>query len=90
MHMSILPSSTAGSASAPNQPSSLVKPIDPTVIAEKIVKHLFNYVSGFISGSGSGIVGPDSVVPMGLIAKWYESFLGKIKAGGMGFLDRQE
>jgi protein Hikeshi len=62
---------------------------DATLLAEKIVKHLFNYVSGFVSGSGSSL-SPDSMVPMSLIARWYESFLSKARAGGVGFLDRQE
>ncbi|KAH9077682.1 DUF775-domain-containing protein [Lactarius deliciosus] len=62
---------------------------DATVFAEKIVKHLFNYVSSFVSGSGTSL-SPDSMVPVGLIARWYESFLAKARAGGVGFLDRQE
>ncbi|KAF9007097.1 hypothetical protein BDQ17DRAFT_1302524 [Cyathus striatus] len=71
-------------------PSALAKPgadltKDPTVLAERIVKHLFNYVSGFLGGSS---VTPDVAVPLSIIAKWYESFLGKVKAGGVGFLER--
>ena len=58
---------------------------DPTVLAERIVKHLFNYVSGFTGGSG---MSPDVAVPMSVIAKWHESFMGKIRAGGVGFLER--
>ncbi|TFK53248.1 hypothetical protein OE88DRAFT_1617130, partial [Heliocybe sulcata] len=65
-------------------PSAVQKPGDPTVLAEKVVKHLFNYVSGFVGGSG---VTPDSAVPMGMIARWYESFVGKVRAGGVGFLE---
>ncbi|CAK5263446.1 unnamed protein product [Mycena citricolor] len=60
---------------------------DPTVLAERIVKHLFNYVSGFTGGNA---VSPDVPVPMGLIVKWYESFMAKVKNGGIGFLDRTE
>lgn len=71
--------------------SALVPPPpDPTVLAEKIVKNLFNYVSGFVPGAGNGKVTPDSVVAMGVIAKWYEKFLAKAKAGGIGFLDNEE
>jgi protein Hikeshi len=62
---------------------------DVTILAEKIVKHLFNFVSGFVSGSGTSL-SPESMVPMSLIARWYESFLAKARAGGVGFLDRQE
>lgn len=58
---------------------------DPGVLAERIVKHLFNYVSGFVGGSG---VTPELAVPMNIIAKWYESFMGKVRAGGIGFLER--
>ncbi|KAJ7866461.1 hypothetical protein B0H14DRAFT_3593998 [Mycena olivaceomarginata] len=42
--------------------STRVAPLrDPTLLAERVVKHLFNYVSGFTGGS----VGADVVVPMG-------------------------
>jgi hypothetical protein len=73
-------------------PSSLVKPgvdltRDPTVLAERIVKHLFNYISGFTGGGG---MSPQAMIPMGVIAKWYENFLNKVKAGGMGFLERDD
>jgi len=61
---------------------------DPTLLAEKIVKNLFNYVSGFVPGGGS--VTENSVVPIGVIAKWYEKFLAKVKAGGVGFLDKEQ
>jgi protein Hikeshi len=74
-------------------PSTLAKSTPPlsdaTILAEKIVKHLLNFVSGFVSGSGTSL-SPESMVPMSLIAKWYESFLVKARAGGVGFLDRQE
>ncbi|KAJ7628734.1 hypothetical protein FB45DRAFT_919127 [Roridomyces roridus] len=59
---------------------------DPTVLAERVVKHLFNYISGFTGGG----VGPDVAVPMSIIAKWYESFLGKVRNGGVGFLERSD
>ncbi|KAJ6591298.1 hypothetical protein DFH09DRAFT_1139224 [Mycena vulgaris] len=73
---------------APQLPSVVAKPEplrDTTLLAERIVKHLFNYVSGFTGG-----VGPDVAVPMTLIVKWYESFVGKVRNGGVGFLDRGE
>ncbi len=74
-------------------PSAMSRPVpgpsDGAALAEKIVKHLFNYISGFVSGSGTSL-SPDSMVPMGLIARWYESFLSKVRVGGVGFLDRQE
>ncbi|KAH9996330.1 hypothetical protein BJV77DRAFT_988688 [Russula vinacea] len=75
-------------------PSAVSKPVpgpsDGAILAEKIVKHLFNYISGFVSGSSGTSLSPDSMVPMSLIARWYESFLSKVRAGGIGFLDRQE
>jgi hypothetical protein len=74
-------------------PSAMSKPApgpsDGAALAEKIVKHLFNYISGFVSGSGTSL-SPDSMVPMNVIARWYESFLSKVRAGGVGFLDRLE
>jgi len=76
-------------------PSSLVKPgvdltRDPAILAERIVKHLFNYISGFTGGGGGGMMSPQAMVPMGVIAKWYENFLNKVKAGGVGFLERDD
>ena len=76
-------------------PSSLVKPgvdvtRDPTLLAERIVKHLFNYISGFTGGGGGGMMSPQAMIPMGVIAKWYENFLNKVKAGGVGFLERDD
>lgn len=59
---------------------------NPIALADKVVKHLFNYVSSFLGG----VVTPDTVVPMSIIARWYENFLGKLKAGGVGFLERSE
>ncbi|KAF8497528.1 DUF775-domain-containing protein [Russula emetica] len=74
-------------------PSAMSKPApgpsDGVALAEKIVKHLFNYISSFVSGSGTSLT-PDSMVPMNVIARWYESFLSKVRAGGVGFLDRQD
>jgi len=64
-------------------------PSDGAAFAEKIVKHLFNYISGFVLGSGTELA-PDGMVPMNVIARWYESFLSKVRAGGVGFLDWQE
>ncbi|KAJ3746347.1 DUF775-domain-containing protein [Lentinula detonsa] len=60
-------------------------PLDPTLFAERIVRHLFNYISGFASSSD---LGPDVAIPMGIIAKWYEVFLSKVKNSGTAFLER--
>jgi len=73
-------------------PSALVKPgvgltKDPTALAEKIIKHLLNYISGFTGGGG---VNADVAVPMSVISRWYESFLSKVRAGGVGFLERAD
>lgn len=60
---------------------------DPTLLAERVVKHLFNYISSFIGG---GPVNPDTAIPMSVIARWYDNFLGKVRAGGIGFLERAD
>lgn len=63
------------------------KPVgDPSTLAERVGKHLMNYLSGFAQS------GPDghSYVSLSAVGKWYESFTGKIKAGGIGFLERQD
>lgn len=59
---------------------------DATILAERIVKHLFNYISGFAGGTMS----PETTVPLGIVARWYETFIGKVRAGGTGFLENQE
>lgn len=76
--MAALPNAVARPANA--QP-------DATLLAERIVKHLFNYVSGFMGG---GPVTPESFVPMAMIARWYEVFIGKVRNTGIGFLEHQE
>jgi hypothetical protein len=81
--MNITPTSTPTSSLA-----SIAKPADPSVFAEKIARHLFNYIAGFVPAGTN--VGPDSTVSMGVIARWYESFIGKVRAGGTGFLERNE
>ncbi|PPQ77941.1 hypothetical protein CVT25_015416 [Psilocybe cyanescens] len=58
---------------------------EPIFLAERIVKHLFNYVSGFITG---GPLSPDVAIPMSVIQRWYEMFISKVRAGGVGFLER--
>ncbi|KZT64825.1 DUF775-domain-containing protein [Daedalea quercina L-15889] len=72
-------------------PNAVARPAnalpDATLLAERIVKHLFNYVSGFLGG---GPITPDSVVPMSMIAKWYETFVSKVRNTGIGFLDNQQ
>jgi len=66
--------------------SSLNLASQPGLMAERIVRHLINHVSSFF---GDG-VGPDVLLPMSIIIKWYENFLNKVKAGGIGFLEREE
>ncbi|KAJ3997326.1 DUF775-domain-containing protein [Lentinula boryana] len=75
---------TQGSNSV--NPTAVARPpLDPTLFAERIVRHLFNYISGFASSSN---LGPDVAIPMGIIAKWYEVFLSKVKNSGTAFLER--
>ncbi|KAF9224723.1 DUF775-domain-containing protein [Gyrodon lividus] len=84
--MAALPATSIISAlSSSSMSVTPVKPADPSALAEKIAKHLFNYVSGFVPSGG---VGPDSMVSMSVIARWYESFVSKLRAGGTGFLER--
>ncbi|KAI0299403.1 DUF775-domain-containing protein [Multifurca ochricompacta] len=67
-------STLSSSVSKPTPSSS-----DATILAEKVAKHL----------KGASL-SPDSMIPMSVIAKWYDSFLSKARVGGIGFLDRQE
>lgn len=73
-------------------PSALAKPngglaSNPTLLAEKVVKNLFNYLSGF---TGGGAMTPEVAVPMGYIIKWYEGFTNKVKMSGLGFLENDD
>jgi hypothetical protein len=61
---------------------------DPTVLAERVVKHMFTYLSSFVSDPGS--LSPDTVVPLNVIRRWYDSFLTKVRSGGISFLENQE
>ncbi|KAG8745620.1 hypothetical protein FRC10_007511 [Ceratobasidium sp. 414] len=60
---------------------------DPAVLAERVVKHLFTYLSSFVSDPGS--LSPETVVPLNIIRRWYENFLTKIRSSGVGFLENQ-
>lgn len=81
----------AAPSAAPSGSSMMVKSgPDPSLLAERVVKNLFNYLSGFAPGGSEGAITADSLVPMGVIAKWYEKFLSKVKAGGVGFLENEE
>ncbi|KAJ3761733.1 DUF775-domain-containing protein [Lentinula raphanica] len=79
-----LPSQNQQGPTAVDSTTVARPPIDPTLLAERIVRHLFNYISGFASSQ----LGPDVAVPMGIIAKWYEVFMSKVKNSGTAFLER--
>jgi len=59
--------------------------VDPTYLAERIVTHLFNHLSSY-----GDTVGPNTMIPLGVIQRWYDSFLNKLRAGGAGFLTKTE
>jgi len=61
---------------------------DPALLVSRVVSHFFNYVSSFVDASGT--MAPNVMVPVSIINKWYDIFLNKIKAGGVGFLERNE
>jgi len=58
---------------------------DPTVLAERIVRHLFNHLSSFETQ-----VGPQTMVPLGVIQKWYDNLMSKLKTIGASFLANQD
>ncbi|KZT01606.1 DUF775-domain-containing protein [Laetiporus sulphureus 93-53] len=72
-------------------PSAITRPAitqaDTTLLAERIVKHLFNYVSGF---AGGGLMTPETPIPLAVIARWYEAFVSKVRMVGIGFLENQQ
>jgi hypothetical protein len=61
---------------------------DPSVLAELIVKHMFTYLSSFVSDPGT--LSPETVVPLNIIKRWYDNFLTKIRSGGASFLENQD
>jgi hypothetical protein len=86
-----LPGTSSNAQPQPSlaEPASvLTRSIDPTALAEKVVKHLFNYLSSFVSRGGG--LSPETYVPLAAITKWYEIFLGKVKVGGISFLERDD
>ena len=82
-----LPQIMAEVASLPSTIARSSSPVpNPTILAERIVKHLFNYVAGFTGGSMT----PDTTISLGIVARWYDSFLAQVRAGGTMFLENQE
>ena len=59
--------------------------VDPSYLAERVVQHLFNFVSSFVE---TGTADENTLVPMSAIVRWYEGFKTKLKSAGPGFLDR--
>ena len=71
-------------AAVTSQVSTLSSPgksvSDPTVLAERIARHLLNFTSSFGTTS----------IPQRAIEQWYESFRGKVQAMGVSFLERAD
>ena len=65
---------------------------DAPLLAEKIAKHLFNYISSFTSeiDYGSHSLASQNLIRLDIIRRWYESFMSKLRGGGISFLDREE
>ena len=71
--------------------SIMAKPFglaDTTLLAERIVKHLLNYLAGFATNAPIGGIEAENWVQLGVVQRWYESFVAKVRAGGIGFLER--
>jgi len=66
-------------------PGSASRLSDPAYLVERILTHLFNYLSSF-AGPGT----TQGLVELATIQRWYEMLVNKIRAGGVGFLDRTE
>ncbi|KAG9313741.1 hypothetical protein JVU11DRAFT_6096 [Chiua virens] len=63
--MAALPTTTLN-AETTTVGSALTRQVDTGVLADRIARHLLNYISGFVPSGG---MGPESMVPMGVIAK---------------------
>lgn len=75
-----LPSTSASTAA---QAQAAVA--NPTILAERIVRHLFNHLSSFETN-----IGTQTLVPLAVIQKWYDNLQGKLRAGGAGFLMKDD
>ncbi|WVO12418.1 hypothetical protein L204_100017 [Cryptococcus depauperatus] len=65
----------------------LVKGVDVGKVAEKVVRHLFNFLHSF---GGEGQLTPDTQIPLSFFQQWYTNFTRKIENDkGAGFLDRE-
>ncbi len=64
-----------------HQAGTQTEGVDPANIAERIARHLLNHLSSFEVS-----VGPQTMVPIGVIQRWYENLQGKLKAGGISVL----
>jgi len=69
------------------QPPNAPNAQDAIALADRIVKNLFNYLSSFSPNPAAPLTA-DTAVPIGLITKWSESFMTKLKNGGLAFLSR--
>jgi len=79
------PSSTSLALARPASSSSSSRLSDPAYLVERILTHLFNYLSSFAApGTTQG------VVELATIQRWYEMFVNKVRAGGVGFLERTD
>lgn len=83
--MASLPANQVNAALS-NAMAAQPTPNDAGILAERIVRNLVNYVSGFTGGQSNA----DVAIPMSVIVKWYENFMNKLRAGGIGFLERQD
>ncbi|KZO91036.1 DUF775-domain-containing protein [Calocera viscosa TUFC12733] len=60
---------------------------DPVYLTGLILKNLFNYLTSF---THDNTLNPNNTVQIGMIQKWYDSLMHKLKVGGTGFLERQD
>ncbi|BEI82324.1 hypothetical protein CcaverHIS002_0301920 [Cutaneotrichosporon cavernicola] len=62
--------------------------VDVSLVAQKIVKNLFNYLHSF---GGDVKLTPDTPIPLSVFQRWYDNFNRKItNDSGAAFLDRED
>ncbi|KZT52593.1 DUF775-domain-containing protein [Calocera cornea HHB12733] len=60
---------------------------DPVYLTGLILKNLFIYLTSF---THDNTLNPNNTVQIGMIQKWYDTLMHKLKVGGTAFLERED
>ncbi|EJU01675.1 DUF775-domain-containing protein [Dacryopinax primogenitus] len=71
----------------PQMPPQAQTASDPVYLTELILKNLSNYLTSF---THDNTLNPTNTVQIGIIQKWYENLMNKLRLRGTAFLERQD